>query len=246
VYEFSRNFRNEGIDATHNPEFTMIEIYEAYRDYNDYMDLTRELVLAANAAAGNGDTIAWGEKEIQIGGEWPRISMKDLFRKHADLDIESSAEDLRAYAKKHHLEVPENATWGVLVDEIFSEKVEPNLISPIFVTDYPVDISPLAKKHRDNPKFTERFELYIAGREMANGFSELNDPIDQRERFESQERNKDAGDAEAHPIDEDFLTAQEYGMPPTAGVGIGIDRLVMLLTNKENIREVILFPQLRS
>lgn len=247
VFEFSRDFRNEGIDATHNPEFTMIEIYEAYKDYNDFMDLTKKLILAANKRAGNQAVIQWGDKIVELGGDWPVVRMADLLKQHTGIDvINSSREELMRYAETIGLRLSPKTVWGVLIDKIFSEKVEPNLINPTFVIDYPLDISPLAKQRSDNEKFVERFELYIGSKEIANGFSELNDPVEQRSRFESQQKNRAAGDEEAHPLDEDFLLAQEYGMPPTAGVGIGIDRLVMLLTDAVNIREVIMFPQLKD
>lgn len=247
VYEFSRDFRNEGLDPSHNPEFTMIEIYEAYKDYFDFMLLTKSLILGANEAIGNDSRVVWGEKEIDLGGDWPTAKMSELLEKYAGFDVFSaSREKLLDYARGLGLDLPDNTVWGVLVDKIFGEKVEPHLINPTFVIDYPLDISPLAKNHRVNPELVERFELYIGGKEIANGFSELNDPVEQRARFEGQDRNAKAGDEEAHPLDEDFLAAQEYGMPPTAGVGIGIDRLTMLLTNAVTIREVIMFPQLRN
>ncbi|MBI2013584.1 MAG: lysine--tRNA ligase [Candidatus Colwellbacteria bacterium] len=247
VFEFSRDFRNEGIDASHNPEFTMIEIYQAYVDYEYVMASTRELLLEANLAAGNGEKIKWGDKEINLNGKWPTATMGDLLKKHTGEDlINASQEELAKYARKEKLDVPKKASWGMLVDEIFKDKVEPHLVDPIFVVDYPLDISPLAKTHRKNEKLTERFELYIGGKEIANGFSELNDPVEQRRRWEMERKNLKSGDEEAHPMDEDFLLAQEYGMPPAGGVGIGIDRLVMLLTNATNIREVIMFPQLKT
>lgn len=247
VYEFSRDFRNEGLDPTHNPEFTMIEIYEAYKDYFDCMLMTKALILGANEVVGNDLKIVWGEKEIDLSGDWQTAKMSELLEKYAGFDVfNASREKLLEYARSIGLDMPDNTVWGVLVDKIFGEKVEPHLINPTFVIDYPLDISPLAKNHRDNPKLVERFELYIGGKEIANGFSELNDPVEQRARFEGQDRNAKDGDEEAHPLDEDFITAQEYGMPPTAGVGIGIDRLAMLLTNAVTIREVIMFPQLRN
>ncbi|MDP2593193.1 MAG: lysine--tRNA ligase [bacterium] len=247
VFEFSRDFRNEGIDATHNPEFTMIEIYEAYKDYNDFLELTKELILKANAAAGNSEKILWGEKQIDLGGQWPKKKLNDLLKEKTGLDVLNFPEiELQKYAESIGLKMPPKTNWGVLVDKIFTAKVEPTLINPTFVIDYPVEISPLAKRHRNEEKLTERFELYIGGKEIANGFSELTDPVEQRARFEEEQKHRTKGDLEAHPLDEDFILAQEYGMPPTAGVGIGIDRLAMLLTNAVNIREVIMFPQLKS
>lgn len=246
VYEFSRDFRNEGLDPSHSPEFTMLEVYEAYKDYYDFMLLTKELILGANAAIGNDLLIRWNGREIDLRGDWPALKMGDLLKQHAGFDVfGASQEELAEYARKEKIDVPKNAVWGVLVDKIFGEKVEPHLVNPTFVIDYPLDISPLAKNHRNDPKLVERFELYIGGKEIANAFSELNDPVEQLSRFEGQQANAAAGDDEAHPLDEDFVLAQEYGMPPTAGVGIGIDRLVMLLTDASNIREVIMFPQLR-
>ncbi len=246
VYEFSRDFRNEGIDSTHNPEFTMLEVYEAYKNYEDFMDLAQELILGANDAIGNTQTIFFGEKKIFLGGEWKRKSMAELLLEYAKKDLTKfSLPDLLSLAKKHNIKLPKEPSWGKVFDELFSFFVEPNLIDPTFVTEYPVEISPLAKIHPQKKGFTERFELYISGKEIANGFSELNDPLEQRKRFEDQQKSRGADDLEAHPLDEDFLKAQEYGMPPTAGIGIGIDRLAMLLTNTTSIKEVIFFPTLK-
>ncbi len=246
VYEFSKNFRNEGMDRTHNPEFTAMEIYVAYKDYNWMMDFTEKL-LEHCAIAVNGTTKAtFGEHEIDFKAPYERISMTDAIKKFTGFDITGKTEDeLRTFAKSIGIEVDETMGKGKLIDEIFGEKCEGNFIQPTFITDYPVEMSPLTKKHRSKEGLTERFELMVCGKEIANAYSELNDPIDQRERFEEQLRLSEKGDDEAMFIDQDFLRALEYGMPPTAGLGIGIDRLIMFLTNNASIQEVLFFPQMK-
>ena len=246
VYEFSKNFRNEGMDRTHNPEFTAMEIYVAYKDYNWMMDFTEKL-LEHCAIAVNGTTKAtFGEHEIDFKAPYERISMTDAIKKFTGFDITGKTEDeLRTFDKSIGIEVDETMGKGKLIDEIFGEKCEGNFIQPTFITDYPVEMSPLTKKHRSKEGLTERFELMVCGKEIANAYSELNDPIDQRERFEEQLRLSEKGDDEAMFIDQDFLRALEYGMPPTAGLGIGIDRLIMFLTNNVSIQEVLFFPQMK-
>ena len=246
VYEFSKNFRNEGMDRTHNPEFTAMEIYVAYKDYNWMMDFTERL-LEHCAKAVNGTTKAvFGEHEIDWKAPYERISMTDAIKKFTGYDITGkNEEELRTFAKSIGVEVNDTMGKGKLIDEIFGEKCEGNFIQPTFITDYPVEMSPLTKKHRDKEGLTERFELMVCGKEIANSYSELNDPIDQRERFEEQMRLSEKGDDEAMFIDQDFLRALEYGMPPTAGLGIGMDRLMMFLTNNASIQEVLFFPQMR-
>jgi lysyl-tRNA synthetase class 2 len=246
VYEISKNFRNEGMDKTHNPEFTMLEIYVAYKDYVWMMNMTEELIKTIADKAIGSRLFKFDENEINLDCEFARIPMSELFIKYTGKDVMAmSREELFATAKEFHIPADETFSNMKLLDEIFSEKVEPNLIQPTFVIDYPVEMSPLAKKHRTKEGLVERFELYINGQEMANAFSELNDPRDQRERFEEQARNKAQGDDEAMVLDEDFLNSLEVGMPPTAGLGIGIDRLVMLLTNQTSIRDVLFFPQMK-
>ncbi|OPC25340.1 lysine--tRNA ligase [Elizabethkingia meningoseptica] len=247
VYEFSKNFRNEGMDRTHNPEFTAMEIYVAYKDYNWMMDFTEKL-LEHCAIAVNGTSKAnFGEYEIDFKAPYPRVSMTEAIQKYTGYDITGKTEEeLRAFAKSIGLEVDETMGKGKLIDEIFGEKCEGNFIQPTFITDYPVEMSPLTKKHRSKEGLTERFELMVCGKEIANAYSELNDPIDQRTRFEDQLKLSEKGDDEAGQfIDEDFLRALEYGMPPTSGLGIGMDRLIMFLTNNPSIQEVLFFPQMR-
>lgn len=247
VYEFSRNFRNEGMDRTHNPEFTAMEIYVAYKDYNWMMDFCEEL-LEHCANAVNGSTKAtFGEHEIDFKAPYERITMTDAILKYTGFDISGKSEDeIREAALKMGIEVDETMGKGKLIDEIFGEKAEPNFIQPTFIIDYPKEMSPLCKEHRDNPELTERFELMVCGKEIANAYSELNDPIDQRERFMEQLKLSERGDEEASSyIDYDFLRALEYGMPPTSGMGIGMDRLIMFLTNNASIQEVLFFPQMR-
>jgi lysyl-tRNA synthetase class 2 len=246
VYEFSRNFRNEGMDRTHNPEFTIMEIYVAYKDYNWMMDFTEEMIERVAVESTGSSTVKIGEKEISFARPFKRISVRDAILEHTGFDINHKNEDeLRAFCKSSGIHVDDNIGKGKLIDEIFSEKCEGLMIQPTFITDYPIEMSPLCKKHRDNPELTERFELMVNGKEIANAYSELNDPIDQRERFEAQMALMERGDDEAMFIDHDFLRALEYGMPPTSGMGIGVDRLVMLLTNNESIQEVLFFPQMR-
>ena len=246
VYEFSKNFRNEGMDRTHNPEFTAMEIYVAYKDYYWMMDFT-ELLLEHCAKEVNGNTIAsFGNHQIDFKAPYPRISMADAIKKYAGIDILGKSEDeLRVEAKAIGIEVDETMGKGKIIDEIFGARCESQFIQPTFITDYPIEMSPLTKKHRSNPELTERFELIVCGKEVANAYSELNDPIDQRERFEEQLKLSEKGDDEAMFIDEDFLRALEYGMPPTSGLGIGMDRLIMFLTNNPSIQEVLFFPQMK-
>jgi len=247
VYEFSKNFRNEGMDRTHNPEFTAMEIYVAYKDYNWMMDFCEQL-LEFCAIEVNGTTKAtFGDHEIDFKAPYTRVTMADSIKHFTGFDINDKTEDeIRAAAKKMHIDVDDSMGKGKLIDEIFGEKCEGNYIQPTFITDYPKEMSPLCKEHRDNPELTERFELMVCGKEIANAYSELNDPIDQRERFEAQLKLADRGDDEATAfIDHDFLRALEYGMPPTSGMGIGMDRLIMFLTNNPSIQEVLFFPQMR-
>ncbi|MCB9201438.1 MAG: lysine--tRNA ligase [Flavobacteriales bacterium] len=246
VYEFSKNFRNEGMDRTHNPEFTAMEIYVAYKDYNWMMAFTEQL-LEHVALAVNGTTKAtFGEHHIDFKAPYKRISMTDAIKEETGFDITGKSEnELREFALSLNIPVDETMGKGKLIDEIFGEKCEVNYIQPTFITDYPIEMSPLTKKHRDNPELTERFELIICGKEVANSYSELNDPIDQRERFEAQMKLSEKGDDEAMFIDNDFLRALEYGMPPTAGLGIGMDRLIMFLTDNPSIQEVLFFPQMK-
>ena len=246
VYEFSKNFRNEGMDRTHNPEFTAMEIYVAYKDYHWMMDFTERL-LEHCAIAVNGTTKAtFGAHTVDFKAPYPRVTMTDAIKQFTSFDITGKTEEeLRAFAHSIGIAVDETMGKGKLIDEIFGEKCEGNFIQPTFITDYPKEMSPLTKEHRNNPDLTERFEVMVCGKEIANAYSELNDPIDQRERFEEQLRLSEKGDDEAMFIDQDFLRALEYGMPPTSGLGIGMDRLIMFLTNNESIQEVLFFPQMR-
>ncbi|MCF4100890.1 lysine--tRNA ligase [Gillisia sp. M10.2A] len=247
VYEFSKNFRNEGMDRTHNPEFTAMEIYVAYKDYNWMMDFTESL-LEHCAQAVNGSTEAtFGKHSINFKAPYKRISMTDAIKEYTGFDITGKSEkELFDAAKGMGIEVDDTMGKGKLIDEIFGEKCEGNFIQPTFITDYPKEMSPLCKEHRDNPDLTERFELMVCGKEIANAYSELNDPIEQRARFEDQLALSKKGDDEATEfIDEDFLRALEYGMPPTSGLGIGMDRLIMFLTNNQSIQEVLFFPQMK-
>lgn len=247
VYEFSKNFRNEGMDRTHNPEFTAMEIYVAYKDYNWMMEFCEQL-LEYCALAVNGTTKAtFGEHEVDFKAPYARITMADSIKHFTGFDINNKSEDeIRTAAKGMGIEVDETMGKGKLIDEIFGEKCEGNYIQPTYITDYPKEMSPLCKEHRDNPELTERFELMVCGKEIANAYSELNDPIDQRERFEAQLKLAERGDDEATAsIDHDFLRALEYGMPPTSGMGIGMDRLIMFLTNNQSIQEVLFFPQMK-
>jgi len=246
VYEISKDFRNEGLDRFHNPEFTMLELYVAYQDYTFMMKLFEEMVGHVARTVLGTLKIKNGEQEIDLTPPWPRLSIFEAIKKYTDHDlVGKSADEIRAIAIDLGVEIDKTMGAGKLIDAIMSELVEPNLIQPVHITDHPLELSPLAKKHRSDPRFTERFETFIAGREMCNSFSELNDPIDQRERFEAQLKLREGGDDEAHVLDDDFIRALEYGMPPTAGIGVGIDRLVMLLTNQPSIRDVIFFPHMR-
>ena len=244
VYEIGRIFRNEGMSIKHNPEFTMIELYEAYSDYKDIMNLTEDMLSTVARKVLGTELITYQGEEINLAPPWKRISMIDAVKEYTGVDFNaiSSDEDARKAAKELDVSVENDATWGNVLNEIFEEKVEEHLIQPTFVMDYPIEISPLAKKKKDDPRLTERFELFITGREYGNAYSELNDPIDQRERFMEQARQRAAGNEEAEMMDEDFVNALEIGMPPTGGLGIGIDRLVMLLTDSYSIRDVIKYP----
>jgi len=247
VYEFAKTFRNEGMDRTHNPEFTMMEIYVAYKDYNWMMDFTEQLLeFCATEVNGSSKTI-FGEHEIDFKAPYARVTMAEAIEHYTGFDINGKSEDeIRTAAQGMGIEVDETMGKGKLIDEIFGEKCEANYIQPTFITDYPKEMSPLTKEHRSNPELTERFELIICGKELANAYSELNDPIDQRERFEDQVKLAGRGDDEATEfIDQDFLRALEYGMPPTSGMGIGMDRFIMFLTNNASIQEVLFFPQMK-
>ncbi len=248
VYEIGRTFRNEGMDPRHNPEFTLLELYEAYTDYRGMMDITEELIRYCAQTVLGTSVIRYGDVEIDLDKPFERLSMLDAVKKYSGVDFRTveTLEQARALAKEHHIEYEERHGKGDILSLFFEEYCEEHLIQPVFITEHPVDISPLSKRKPDDPEYTERFELFILGREHANGFSELNDPIDQRARFEHQAALKAAGDEEATDVDEDFLTALEYGMPPTGGVGIGVDRLVMLLTNSVSIRDVLLFPTMKT
>lgn len=246
VYEFAKDFRNEGMDRTHNPEFTQMELYVAYKDYKWMMDKTEEMFRQIAHDVNGTTEVVFGDHVIDFGKPFERMSIFGGIEKYTGIDVSQMSEDeLRATARKLNVEVDDSMGKGKLIDEIFGETVEHHLIQPTFIMDYPVSMSPLTKKHRENPELTERFELIVNGKEIANCYSELNDPIDQRERFEDQVKLMERGDDEAMFIDQDFLRALEYGMPPTAGIGIGIDRLVMLLTNNESIQEVLFFPQMK-
>jgi len=247
VYEFSKNFRNEGMDRTHNPEFTAMEIYVAYKDYNWMMNFTENLLEHCAIGVNGTSEVTFGEHKINFKAPYARVTMTDSIKHFTGFDISGKSEaELFAAAKGMGIDVDETMGKGKLIDEIFGAKCEGNYIQPTFITDYPKEMSPLCKQHRDNPELTERFELMVCGKEVANAYSELNDPIDQRERFEDQMRLAEKGDDEANGvIDEDFLRALEYGMPPTSGLGIGMDRLMMFLTNNASIQEVLFFPQMR-
>ncbi|RIV43601.1 lysine--tRNA ligase [Flagellimonas pelagia] len=246
VYEFAKDFRNEGMDRTHNPEFTVMELYVAYKDYNWMMDTTEKLLEKVAIDATGSTKVKVGEHEIEFKAPYPRVPILEAIKIHTGYDVADMDEDqLREVAQKLGIEVNETMGVGKLIDEIFGEKCEHHYIQPTFIIDYPKEMSPLTKEHRENPRLTERFELMVNGKELANAYSELNDPIDQRERFEDQLKLSEKGDDEAMFIDQDFLRALEYGMPPTSGIGIGIDRLVMLMTNNSSIQEVLFFPQMR-
>ena len=247
VYEIGRVFRNEGVSTRHNPEFTMIELYEAYADYNDIMKLTENMVAHIAKKVLGTTTIQYGDYEINLEPEWTRLHMVDAIKQHSGADFWNpmSVEEARELAKEHNVEIKDTMEVGHIINEFFEQKVEDKLIQPTFIYGHPVEISPLAKKNDEDPRFTDRFELFIVAREHANAFTELNDPIDQKERFEAQLKEREQGNDEAHMMDDDYIEALEYGMPPTGGLGIGIDRLVMLLTNAPSIRDVLLFPAMR-
>ena len=246
VYEFAKDFRNEGMDRTHNPEFTVMEIYVAYKDYNWMMEFTEEMLERVALALHGTTKIKVGSNEIDFKAPFRRITMIDAIKEQTGIDISGMDEDsLRKVCKELNVEIDETFGKGKMIDEIFGEKCESLMIQPTFITDYPLEMSPLCKKHRDNPELTERFELMVNGKELCNAYTELNDPIDQLERFQAQLKLSEKGDDEAMFIDQDFVKALEYGMPPTSGMGIGIDRLTMLMTNSHSIQDVLFFPQMR-
>jgi lysyl-tRNA synthetase class 2 len=246
VYEFSKDFRNEGMDRTHNPEFTVMEIYVAYKDYKWMMDFTEQMIEKVAKDLHGTTMVRFGENDIEFKTPFARVTMIDAIKEHTGFDISGMDEDqIREVCTKLHIEAEPSMGKGKLIDEIFGAKCEQHYIQPTFIIDYPVEMSPLCKKHRLNPELTERFELFVNGKELANAYSELNDPIDQRERFQEQLKLSEKGDDEAMFIDQDFLRALEYGMPPTSGMGIGIDRLVMFMTNSNSIQDVLFFPQMR-
>ncbi|MFW5780909.1 MAG: lysine--tRNA ligase [Bacillota bacterium] len=246
VYELGRLFRNEGMSIKHNPEFTIIELYQAYSDYNDMMDITEELFKHCIKEVLEDTKLNYQGQEIDFSGKWRRVSMLELVKEHTGIDfLKEDLEDIKTKAAQQGVELEKDITWGEALYEIFDQKVEEKLIQPTFVIDYPVEVSPLAKRKKSDPRLTERFEFFITSREMGNAFSELNDPIDQKGRFEQQAKARAKGDDEAQMTDEDFVTALEYGMPPTGGLGIGIDRMVMLFTDNYNIRDVLLFPTMK-
>jgi lysyl-tRNA synthetase class 2 len=248
VYEIGHNFRNEDIDAQHYPEYTSMELYEAYADYNDIMDLTESLLYDTAMYICGTDKIQYGDKVLDFAKPWPRITMLDAIKRHTGLDFGSfkTVDDAKDAAMQIGTrDVEDCDTMGEVIAEVFDQKTQPSLIDPTFVIDHPIEVSPLAKRKRGDPQLVERFELFINGWEFANAFSELNDPVEQEERFRDQERYRDEGDEEAHPIDMDYVNALEYGLPPTGGLGIGIDRFAMILTNAPSIKEVILFPHMK-
>lgn len=246
VYEIGRVFRNEGISTRHNPEFTMLESYAAYEDFEDIMNLVEGLVSYVAEKVTGGTTITYGEYEVNLAPKWRRVHMVDAVKEYTGIDFWNvTTEEARALAKEHHVEITEHMTYGHILNEFFETFVEEKLIQPTFVYGHPIEISPLAKQNKEDGRFTDRFELFIVGREHANAFSELNDPIDQRKRFEAQMVEREQGNDEAHEMDEDFLTALEHGLPPTGGLGIGMDRLIMLLTDAPSIRDVLLFPTMK-
>lgn len=248
VYELGKDFRNEGVSFKHNPEFTMLETYEAYADYEDVAAMLEEMVSAAAVEATGGMKVPWKGGEIDLTPPWRRVRLTDALEETSGIDVlaHPDADALRAAMRAAGLDAPDTAPWSKLVDGILSQSLEPTLIQPTILLDYPLELSPFAKRREDDPRLVERFEAFCAGMEIANAFSELNDPDDQRERFAMLQADRAAGDDEAQPADEDFLTALEHGMPPTGGLGLGIDRLVMLLTDRHSIREVILFPAMRN
>lgn len=248
VYEIGKDFRNEGVSFKHNPEFTMLETYEAYADYDDVASMLEEMVSSAAVEATGGMVVPWKGDTIDLTPPWRRVRLVDALQEASGIDVlaHPDADDLRARMREAGLDAPDNAPWGKLVDGILSQALEPTLVQPTILMDYPLELSPFAKRREDDPRLVERFEAFCGGMEIANAFSELNDPDDQRERFQMLQADRAAGDDEAQPADEDFLTALEHGMPPTGGLGLGIDRLVMLLTDRHSIREVILFPAMRT
>ena len=247
VYEIGHNFRNEGVSRKHSPEFTMMECYQAYADYNDMMDLTEQMVQFIAERVLGTTSVSYQGRTLEFGGTWPRVSLGDSIKQRTGIDIMQAKdlESLREATRKAGHRPSDAPTWGVLVDDLFSDHVEPHLDQPMFITDHPVELSPLAKRSSVDPRLVERFEPYAAGMELGNAFSELNDPVDQRARFEEQAKAGAEGDEEAHPVDENYLIAMEHGMPPTGGLGIGIDRLVMVLADAPSIRETVLFPHLK-
>ena len=248
VYELGRTFRNEGMDRDHNPEFTMLEAYQAYADYADMMDLLEQLYYRVALAVHGSPQIPYRDDVLDLTPPWQRIKLHEAIESATGIDIYAhpDTDALLAQVQARGVGVPERVTWATLVDELLSECVEPSLVQPTLLLDYPVALSPLAKRREDDPRLVERFEAFVGGLEIANAFSELNDPLDQRQRFEEQVKERAAGDEEAQPLDEDFLLALEYGMPPTGGIGIGIDRMAMIFTNSASIRDVILFPPVRT
>lgn len=246
VYEIGKDFRNEGVDRTHNPEFSMLEVYQAYADYNDMMALAEEMYAEVATKVTGSPVLNYQGQEIDLSPPWPRIPMLEAIAQYGDIDVANASDaDLEVACKRLGADLDPGTERGILINELFELCVEPKLIQPTFITDYPLAVSPLAKKHRNNPELTERFEIFVNGWEAGNAFSELNDPIDQRQRFEHQMSLRDKGDDEAQVLDEDYLRAMEYGMPPTGGLGVGIGRMVMLMTDSPSIRDVILFPHMR-
>jgi lysyl-tRNA synthetase class 2 len=247
VYELSKDFRNEGMDRTHNPEFTMMELYVAYKDYRWMMNLVEELVSVIAIAVNGTPIVKIGNREIDFTPPWKRVTMFESIKEYIDKDLRGKNEkEIQIIAKELQIDIEPSIGVGGIIDEIFSKKVEPFLIQPTFIIDYPLEMSPLAKKHRIESGLVERFEVIVNGKELCNAFSELNDPLEQRARFEEQMKLRALGNEEAQVLDEDFLRALEYGMPPTTGLGIGVDRLTMLLTNVDSIRDVIFFPQMKQ
>ncbi len=246
IFEIGKNFRNEGMDRTHNPEFTMLELYQAYADYNDMMNITEDMILHIAKKVFNKDVVIFGDTEISFKKPWKRASMTELIKEESGFNASNfDFEKIKKFCEDNGIEVEKTAGPGKLIEALFEKFVEPKLIQPTFVIDFPKEVSPLAKVKPGHPNLTERFELFINGNEYGNAFTELNDPVDQRERLEAQSKLREMGDTEANVVDEDFLEALEYGMPPTGGLGIGIDRLIMLFTNNTSIKEVILFPQMK-
>ena len=246
VYEIGRMFRNEGMDVKHNPEFTMMELYSAFDDYHDMMDITEEIFTAALTATGKGNKITYQGVEIDLTTPWERLTMLQAIKKYTGIDYDKmSAQEAKAAAEANGVEVGDKTAWGEIVYETFDQLVESQLIQPVFICDYPVEVSPLTKRSNEDPRMTYRFEFFMFAREMGNAYSELNDPIDQKARFMRQVALRDKGDDEAQMMDEDYVNALEYGLAPTGGLGIGIDRMVMLLTDSASIRDVLLFPTMK-